>query len=75
MMWFGLGHMFGGGLLGIIFFGLIIYAIFTLINGTRFNENRYNRRNDALEILNEKYARGEISDEEYVRKKAMLLNA
>jgi putative membrane protein len=75
MMGFGLGHMFGGGLLGIILFGLIIYAIFTLINGTRFNENRYNRRNDALEILNEKYARGEISDEEYVRKKAMLLNA
>lgn len=74
MMGFGFGHMFGGGLLGIIFFGLVIYAIFTLINGTRFNENHGNRRNDALEILNEKYARGEMSDEEYVRKKAMLID-
>lgn len=71
----GFGHMFGGGLLGLAFFGLIIYALFTLIKDDWSNENRYNRRNDALEILNEKYARGEISDEEYVRKKAMLFNA
>ncbi|AYO31003.1 SHOCT domain-containing protein [Biomaibacter acetigenes] len=67
--------MFGGGLLGIIFFGLIIYAIFTLITAPGSMKIGITGEMTPWRFLTKKYARGEISDEEYVRKKAMLLNA
>lgn len=66
MMGFG---MMGGGLFGLLFMGLIIYLIISFFNNGTF----YNIKNDnPLEILKERYARGEISEEEYVEKRKIL---
>nr|WP_244262247.1 SHOCT domain-containing protein [Thermoanaerobacter wiegelii] len=45
-----------------------IYFIISLFRGTK---NR-NKERDAIEILKERYARGEISEEEYLERKKYL---
>ncbi len=77
-----MGHMFGYGFPGnfnwwwiagfgilrlLIFVGLVIFII-KLIGKQKSNTT--NSR--ALEILNERYAQGEINEEEYVHKKKIL---
>ena len=76
-------HMFDGrwhygGLLGfgwlinLIIIGLIVWLIITLVSRGR---DYYSRpvNNRALEILKERYARGEISKEEFEEKKRDLM--
>lgn len=74
-----MGHMFGwgygmnGGWFGmfipIILIGIIVYAIYKITsNNTTSRENG----NRSLEILNERYAKGEISEEEYIQKKKIM---
>lgn len=46
-------------------FGLIIYLLFKLFNGGNSN-------NKAINVLNEKYASGEISFEEYEERRSNL---
>ena len=67
MMGFG---MMGGGLFGLLFMGLIVYLIVSLFN----NNGTFNNtmRDNPLEILKERYARGEISEEEYEEKRKLL---
>lgn len=68
----GFGMMGGFGLIPLLLIGIIIYAVIKLShNGNKYYNNRLNN-NDALDILNQRYANGEISDEEYSRKKKML---
>lgn len=66
MMGFG---MMGGGFLGLIIIGVVLYLI--LNNSSQHNNNNY-KRNTAKEILDETYAKGEISEEEYLQKKKTL---
>ena len=56
----------------LIIIGIIIYAVFRVSgnNNHAGNERRYN---NSLEILNERFAKGEINEEEYSRRKEMLL--
>lgn len=67
-----------GGLIVIIVVGLIIYAIVRLthISGKSDAhaslETRRESSHQALEILAERYAKGEINDEEYNKKKNEL---
>ncbi|MCF3595040.1 SHOCT domain-containing protein [Rhodobacteraceae bacterium LMO-12] len=73
----GFGHMWGGGygmfggLMMVVFWGLIIGLIVLAIRG-------FSGRSDtgagqsALDILKERYARGEIEEDEYERRKAKL---
>ncbi|WP_417809725.1 SHOCT domain-containing protein [Thioclava sp.] len=73
----GFGHMWGGGnwmfggLMMVVFWGLIIGLIVLVVRG-------FSGRSDgaagqsALDILKERYARGEIDEEEYERRKAKL---
>ena len=68
----GYGMMGFGMLIPLILIVLIIYAVVRLANGNKPQDERYNERNEALNILNQRYAQGEISDEEYKKKKAML---
>ena len=60
--------MMGGGFglmgIGIILFGLLILAgIYLVFSGYRLNW--YNRSDGALAIARERYARGEITQDEY----------
>jgi putative membrane protein len=68
------GHWFGGGFMWIF---LIILAIFVLWGTKAFNGNNNNtieKRPSALDILKERYAKGEINDEEYKAKKRDLIS-
>lgn len=70
MMW---GYNYMEGWFGMMFIlllllGLVIFAVFKLFlnNGT----SRHN--NSAIDILDEKFASGEISEEEYRKRKSLL---
>ncbi len=70
MMGFG---MMGGGFFGLIIIVVIIYLIVNSNNGSSgYHTNNYTKGNNALEILSERYAKGEISEEEYLKKKKIL---
>jgi putative membrane protein len=62
----GYGWMFlATGIRLLIFIVLIILAI-------KLFKKHSIKSNDAMPILNEKFARGEISEEEYLRRKTIL---
>ncbi|MCR1898583.1 SHOCT domain-containing protein [Irregularibacter muris] len=56
--------------LPLLIVGLMVYIIVRLVQ--KSNHNAGIQKNSALDILNERFARGEISEEEYERKKKML---
>ena len=78
------GNYVGGfGLFGplfmIVFWGLIIWAVIAFVrhNGGRFgccggHGDEHNSSGKALDILKERYAKGEIKKEEYEQKKKDL---
>lgn len=78
-MW---GHMYGygGGYHGmgfgwigwVLFWVLLIVAAVMLYKGMSCNGASSSRRNNALEILKERYARSEIGREEFEQKKRDL---
>jgi len=80
MMGYGYGwiFLFVGGLLVIGIIVLIIYALVRTANvsGKSSSSAPYEMQNDsssrALAVLAERYARGEISDEEYKQKKSVI---
>ena len=65
-MWFGGGFMW---LLWIVLIAAVIYAIVALVRGS---SPQRNDGNDALEILRQRYARGEIDEEEFERRRREL---
>ena len=70
-----MGYGFGMGLFGLIpliLIGLIIYAVVKLTQSRQGDNYNIKEKIDALEILNQRFANGEISEEEYSRKKEML---
>ncbi|SNX52681.1 putative membrane protein [Thermoanaerobacterium sp. RBIITD] len=77
MMWgmmngWGYGGNFIWGLIWMIVeIGLVIGAIYFIVSLFQNNKGGY-RKNDAMEILRERYARGEISEEEYLERKKNL---
>ena len=85
-MFYGFGglsrHMVWGGgafmmIVGLILLGLFIYGIVVLTRGRHPNQSVTNSivhqdNGNALNILNERYARGEVNEEEYARKKSEL---
>ena len=69
MMWGG-AHGWWGGLGMILFWGLIIAVavfVFRMLTSNRVGETR-----DAIDILKERYARGEIDEDEFRRRKQEL---
>lgn len=72
------GWFFGGGIIGVflnvMLIGAFILFLYWLVHSvsTRRDAKRYRDKNDSLEILNIKFANGEISAEEYLRTKEIL---
>jgi len=66
----GLGWFMGfGWIFGLIVIGLVIWLIVTLANQ---NKTKIEKGKSPLDILKERYARGEINKEEYLDKKKDL---
>ena len=86
--WGGIGHMGAGGWLGMIFMGLFWIAVVVgLVLLVRYLVRRPEQaaqyatspgqamgttRSSAVHILEERYARGEIDQEEFLRRRADL---
>ena len=66
---------FGGGIFMVLFWGVIIIGGFFLVRYLIRQSQTAARptENTALEILKQRYARGEINDEEFEKMKAKLL--
>lgn len=77
MMEYGYGYNMMGGWFGmmiipIIFIGVVIYVIYN--QGQKNNGKDIGFKDNSIDILNERFARGEINEEEYNTKKNILLN-
>jgi len=70
-MWEWHGAGFGGGFMW-IFWILIIFAIVMLIRVVGRNSKSGKHRETPLEILEKRYARGEIDDKEFAHRKREL---
>ena len=77
MMWgWGPGWWIFGSLLTIVFWVAVIALIVTLVRGHSASEPSTGRSmTPALRILEERYARGEISREEFLERRAVLSGA
>ena len=69
--WGGMGFGMGFGM--ILFWAMIIVALIVLFRGSCGNGNRKTEKS-ALDILKERYARGEIGREEFEQIKRDLEN-
>ncbi|MDD5396457.1 MAG: SHOCT domain-containing protein [Candidatus Moranbacteria bacterium] len=79
----GLGYGYGLGfgldwIFMLIFWGLVIWAIFALVRGVSGGgccghiKDKEHKTTDAVDILKERYAKGEISKEEFEEMKKTL---
>lgn len=69
------GHMFfwGGGFMWIFWILILGGIIFLFLNMTKANNGKPSIENESpLEILKKRYARGEIDEEEYERRRKEL---
>lgn len=75
-------HLIGGWIMGILFLivfvALVIYVVNKLshiyLQSKKNTLSKSEAEDEALRILNTRFANGEISEEEYERKKKLLLN-
>jgi putative membrane protein len=80
MGWQGYGYGYGFNWIGaiirvllfIVFLGLIVFGVYYLISGGRPTTRGPATLGRSLEILKERYAKGEITKEEYERMKQEL---
>jgi len=68
----GYGVMGFGGFFGLIFWLLLIIGIVLAIKWVLGSSSSAGRSLSAMEILKQRYASGEISEEEYLRMKKQL---
>lgn len=66
----GWGHMVNGGWMMVTFWGGIILAVFLLARA--FGSGRPGQRHSALDILQERFARGEIDKAEYEERRRTI---
>ncbi|EEG77764.1 SHOCT domain-containing protein [Dethiobacter alkaliphilus] len=72
MMWYGHGMWFGGILMMLFWIVLIAAIVYFVVKALSGNDKRSDK---SLEILDERYSKGEIDDEEYLRRKKNLLKS
>jgi putative membrane protein len=72
----GWGHMVSGGLMMILFWGgvilVILFVVRALGGGSPQGAAQGSSRSKALDILHERFARGEIEKEEFEQRKRLL---
>ena len=68
MMWWDGGHWFWGVVMMVVFSGSIVLVAYLVLHGKADDE----RRPVARQILDERFATGELSEEEYERARATL---
>jgi len=67
------GHFLGGGLMWIFWILIIIGIFFIFQNMTKGSSDKSSSDKESpLEILQKRYARGEIEEEEYQRRRKEL---
>ena len=75
-MGWGWGHMLSGGFMMILFWGgivlVIVFAVRALGGGSPHGTTQVPYRNKSLEILQERFARGEIDKDEFEERKRLL---
>jgi len=64
---------FGMGFVGIFWIAIIALIVFFVWQHLRQDKNLGDSKNSPLEILRQRYARGEIDKEEYEEKKRDLI--
>jgi len=69
----GMMNWIGGGFMMIAFWALLIILIVWIVREMKGNSS-HKSSSDALDILKERYAKGEISKEEFEAKKKNLSN-
>ena len=62
------GWMLAFGIARVLVFALIIYGIVRFVR----SKNKIGAYSSAIEVLNERYARGEIDETEYMERKTVL---
>ena len=74
-MGMGWGGMWFGSLFWLIILGVIIWGVITIVNNNRRGprDSSLPPQESALDILKKRYARGEISKEEFEQMKKDLL--
>lgn len=71
----GFGHMinfWGSGIMVVIFWAIVIYFIIWLVRNNK--ANGVNNNNKSVDILKERYAKGEIDKKEFEEKEKDLSN-
>jgi len=75
-MWgnWGWGGMIFGPLLGLLYIGLIVVAVIFVVRwlGGEFGARPGSRGRSAIQILEERFARGEIDKDEFEERKRLL---
>ena len=72
MMWEGGYGMLGGMVMMIVFWGIIIALVVFAVKWFNDSQGRNRGKPDALEILRERFASGEIDEEEFDRRRKAL---
>ncbi len=67
----GFSHGPFGFVIGILFWGLVLYLLFKLL-GAIFSKETQNS-SSPIDLLKERYAKGEINEDEYHRMKTELV--
>ncbi|MDA1089575.1 MAG: SHOCT domain-containing protein [Proteobacteria bacterium] len=73
----GWGHMMFGSLMMVVFWGLVILLVVLVvrrIGGDSSEGTPAASKNPALEILQERFARGDIEKDEFENRKRLLAN-
>lgn len=65
-------HWFGGGFMWLIWIILIFAIIWGVKSALPLDNKATNKKQSALDILKERYARGDITHEEFEQKKKDL---
>jgi putative membrane protein len=72
MMYRGYGMFGGGGLLVIILVVIVAYFLIKYFNENKNVSDTFSKKDSAIDILNGRYAKGEIDEEEYIKRKRIL---